>query len=150
MASLLGLPSGSRFTQRERHLIHVGALRLTTQAQVLRRRAVKATYSHSQLPFPFWKRFYRIRRHRFCQRSGGMWNRAKTYLRTSKTCHPTMESVTTVWTTTGTKYTTARTLTTTTSSTSAPHRARLASRIMIICKNSFVKKIRSEMGRSTS
>ena len=56
----------------------VGALRLTTQAQVHHRRAVKANHSQSQLPFPFWKRFYRIRRHRFCQRSGGMWNRAKT------------------------------------------------------------------------
>ena len=55
----------------------VRALRLTTQAQVPRRRAVKATYSHSRLPFPFWKRFYRSRRHRFCQRLGGMWERAQ-------------------------------------------------------------------------
>ena len=58
----------------------VGALHQMMQAQSLkvpRRRTAKATYSHSQLPFPFWKRFYRSRRNRFCQRLGGMWERAQ-------------------------------------------------------------------------
>ena len=58
----------------------VGALHQMMQAQSLkvpRRRTAKATYSHSQLPFPFWKRFYRSRRNRFCQRLGGMWEKAQ-------------------------------------------------------------------------